>query len=71
MEGMWDRRSLQSAVLGSPVGRDARQVVFGATHIDRRQLEMCAPESEGRPDRKWFLAFPQLALHLNRRKPQA
>ena len=41
MEGMWDRRSLQTAVLGPPAGGDARQIVFCAVHVDRRQLEMC------------------------------
>jgi hypothetical protein len=29
-------------VLGPPAGSDARQIMFGAAHLDRRQLEMCA-----------------------------
>jgi hypothetical protein len=39
---MWDRKSLQLTLLGTPACGDPRQIVFGADHIDRRQLEMCA-----------------------------
>jgi hypothetical protein len=39
---MWDRKSLQLTLLGSPACGDPRQIFFGADHIDRRQLELCA-----------------------------
>jgi hypothetical protein len=41
---MWTRQSLQTALLGSPAGGDARQIVLGANHIDKRQLEVCRAE---------------------------
>jgi hypothetical protein len=44
---MWDRHSLQNAILGQPVFGDPLQIAFGATHIDRRQLEWHARELEG------------------------
>jgi hypothetical protein len=44
IERMWDRRSLQSALLGPPAGSEARQIIFRAAHLDRRQFEFSAPE---------------------------
>ena len=68
MQGMWDRQSLQTALLGSPAVGDARQIIFGASHIDRRQLELCAHEPKRRLRRKWLAGIAQLSLDAYRRR---
>jgi hypothetical protein len=82
---MWERRSLQYAILGPPAGGvpnsasalgcpggDARQIIFGAAHIDKRQLELCAraPEMPAREtkteDRKAKRPIRRTALRFIR-----
>ena len=69
--GMWDRQSLQRALLGPPAGSDARQIVFSADHIDRRQLELCAAEPKRRERRERLAAIAHLAFLASRRRPEA
>ena len=51
---MWEGYPLHTALLGQPVQGDPRQIVFGATHIDKRQLQICRNEPVEPPRRTWL-----------------
>ena len=64
---MWDRHSLQTALLGQPAGGDPRQIFFCADHFHRRQLGTAAPEPERRKAGKWLARIAAPAFHAQRR----
>ena len=66
--GMWDRKSLQLTLLGTPACGDPRQIFFGADHIDRHQFAFCADEPERRAPRKRMFGIAKLVFYANRRR---
>jgi len=68
---MWDRQSLQTALLGQPAGGDPRQIFFGADDFHRRQLGIAAPEPERRKPGKWLARIAPAAFNPHRRHLRA
>jgi len=52
IQGMWDRKLLQEALLGTPANGDPRQIFFGAEHVDRHQFDASGREPRRASARK-------------------